>query len=421
MQALIISVYSEYFEEQRNGPVRLSSSQNSHVGDVFQVKTFVTNQWWTQEGFYHEVVKTSGNRLKELFPVRVMTQFNLPCELQCIEVVYVLESDNNSLYIIPAEHLSSSDYDHRPQPVIDQKKDFQGRQYFVSEIKLKWKLLYDDPSNIMIPQLSYEHNFVRAMKEIAYTKKEDHTTKVARILMNFVNFTKELEISRKHEEEKFQSALRYAKPGSPNPTWEEESLLCLKFNNTQERNAIFKSAKKNRRNKRRPRSSEELRPPTPFPTTLQVQSILSKHPNPTVSPPKKPFIQSDQQDKPERPKNPLSRTYEIGYHYEKMLPSEEEEEEDEERIQVTPEQEPLDQDQIDMITLEDKAWKKVDASLAQRLKQKCAPKLKTIPKVIRQHICPLDNRDHECPLDSPQQGSSKHHQHHTTSHPPLNQ
>src|SRR5574343_1163 len=98
---LYISIYSEYTEQQRNGIKRFSTHENSHVGDVFMVKTFATIQWWTQADFYKEIVNISGNRLKELFPVKIMTQVNLPCELRCLELNYALETDENTIYAIP--------------------------------------------------------------------------------------------------------------------------------------------------------------------------------------------------------------------------------------------------------------------------------------------------------------------------------
>ena len=410
MQALIISVYSEYEEQQRNGFVRYSNFQNTHVGDVYQVKTFNSTQWWIQPGFYHEVVKTSGNRLKDLFPIKVMTQFNLPCELQCTEISYALESEVNHLYIIPTDHLSSDEYDHRPQPRIDQKIDTLGKLFYISEIKIKWKLIYDDPNNVYIPPLTHEHNFLKTIKEIHYAKREEHTSKLARILTAYVDFTKELDVSRQHKQSKLNDFLVYEDRSHITPTWESENLLCLKFDNCFERNQIHRT-KKNRQAKRKTKHSGEPlqslpplippRPPTPYPFLTHPTPCHTPEP---ITPIKKPFIINEDADRPERPQNPLSKSYKIDASQISMSDDEEEDE------HLTPEQ-------IHMISLEEKAWKKVEVTLAQRIKQRGLPdkyrqmkpaativdQLDTTPdtvkKVIRQHICPLDNRQHDCPKD----------------------
>lgn len=388
MQALFISIYTEYSEQQRNGSTRLSNPENSHIGDVFQVKTFATQRWWTHSGFYHEIVKTSGNRLKELFPTRIMTHFNLPCELQCIELIYVMESDPENIYIIPADYLASNDHDLRPQPIMDLKTDSNDQDYFHSEIKLKWKLIYDDPSNILVPQLSFENQFLREIKLISEDKKENQISKMARILMSYNNFTEELKEAKKNERAKFDKPLSYAEQ---EPSWENGNLLCLKFNNKLER-SLVKPKKRTRRKRKINKSGELLIPLYPSPNSQNSEN-LTQEPNPFTTPPKR---QNTLNDLPERPPNPLFKSYDEN----NSIVMSNDDDDDDTINQERPDDddhEILNKEQIDMINLEEKAWMRVETLASKRRKQKSLKSTQrqksppqTVKRVIRNHNCPYE-------------------------------
>ena len=411
MQALYISIYSEYTEQQRNGIKRFSTHENSHVGDVFMVKTFATIQWWTQADFYKEIVNISGNRLKELFPVKIMTQINLPCELRCLELNYALETDENTIYAIPAEQLTTINLESRPQPIITTIVNINQEGHYKSDIKLKWKLIYDDPADLLIPQISTENNFVKDMKKIAENKKEDQTTKVARILTTFVNFAKELENSKKYEKEKLNKPLLYTLKEPLGGQWNEENPITLEFNNTQERNHLFRSRKSRKARRKIQQPGELDRPTTPFPDpTLEILD-LSLQPNPI--PFKRPYTPNDlNRTQPERPPNPLIQSYDITQPLNVMIDDDVmdnnnvmtatndlvmtgsttmidddaryDEEEDDTEL--------LNKEQLDMIQLEDRAWKRVESSLNRRNKLRFRSRPpQTVTRVIRQHNCPYDD------------------------------
>src|SRR5574343_1308606 len=210
-----------------------------------------------------------------------------------------------------------------------------------------------------------------------------------------------MENSKNYEKEKLNKPLFYALKEPIGRQWDDENPITLEFNNTQERNLLFRSRKSRKARRKLQQPGELDRPTTPFPDPNLETLDLSQQPNPT--PFKRPYTPNDlnkiQSYDITQPlnvmidenvmdnNNVMTATNDLVMTGNNTMIDKDaryDEEEDDTEL--------LNKEQIDMIQLEDRAWKRVESTLNRRNKQRFRSKPpQTVTRVIRQHNCPYDD------------------------------